>query len=101
MVGLSQTCTINRNVAVGTNGRSQKQALYTNVPCLALPMSSHTAIENKFDLGRAFDINFAEGQDVKIGDQVVIGSSTYDVKYIRSYTTPTIGYVLTMCEEEV
>ncbi len=101
MVGLSQTCTINRLVSVGTNGRTQQQALYTNVPCLALPMGSHSELLDKFDIGRGYDINFAEGQDIRTGDQVVIGSSTYDVKYVRSYVTPTIGYVLAICEQEV
>ena len=101
MVGLSQTCTINRQVTVGTNGRSQQQALYTNVPCLALPMGSHSELLDKFDIGRGFDINFNEGQDVQIGDQVVIATTTYDVKYVRSYATPTIGYVLAICEQEV
>jgi hypothetical protein len=70
---LEHTCTIKRNAAIGTNGRYQVEDLATGVACLKLPMNTTTAIQNEFSLGRAYDIYFADGQDVKPGDKIIIG----------------------------
>jgi hypothetical protein len=101
MFGLSQTCSVLRNTTVGTNGRSQKTALYSSIECLALPMASQTAIEHDFSIGKAYDIFFAAGVDVRVGDQVVIGSATYDVRFVKAYAVPAVGHTLALCEQEI
>jgi len=101
MMLLTQTCTIKRNAAVGTNGRRQLADLQTAVACLALPMGLSTAIANNFSLGRAFDVYFDVGQDVKPGDKLVIGSDSYTVKGIQPFSVPVVGHVRTLCEQEI
>ncbi len=101
MLLLQHTCNINRDAAVGTNGRTAKQALYTAVSCLVLPMNSNTAIQNKFELGRAYDIYFADGQDVKPGDQLVYNGSNFMVKVVQPYAVAYVGHVKTLCQQEV
>ena len=98
---LEHTCTIRRNVAVGTNGRRQVADLHTDVPCLALPMGLSTAVSNGFSLGKAYDVFFAEGQDVKAGDKLVVGSNSYTVKGVQVYMLPLVGHVRALCEQEV
>lgn len=98
---LEHTCTIKRNVAVGTNGRRQVADLYTAVPCLALPMGLSTAISQGFSLGKAYDVFFGEGQDVKAGDKLVIGSDSYTVKGIQTFSVPIVSHVRALCEQEV
>jgi len=98
---LNQTCTIQRNVAVGTNGRRQMADLYTAVPCLALPMGLSTAIANNFSLGRAYDVYFSDGQDIKPSDKLKIGTDRYTVKGTEVFTVPLIGHIRALCEQEV
>lgn len=103
---LEHTCTVRRNVAVGTNGRRQLADLYTSVPCLALPMGLSTAISNNFSLGRAYDVFFNDGQDVKPGDKLIIvtrtaGTDSYTVKGIQRFSVPVVGHVRALCEQEV
>ncbi len=98
---LNSTCTINRDAAVGTNGRTAKATLYTGVSCLAIPMNSNTAIQNKFEIGRGYDIYFADGQDVKPGDQIVYGGSNFMVKAVQPFNAPPVSHVRTMCQQEI
>jgi hypothetical protein len=97
---LEHTCTIKRNVAVGTNGRRQIENLYTGIPCLALPMGLSTAIANGFSLGQAYDVFFAEGQDVKAGDKLVIDGENYTVKGVQTFKVPVVGHVRALCIQE-
>jgi hypothetical protein len=101
MLLLEHTCTIKRNVAVGTNGRYQMQDLATNVACLRLPMNVQTAIQNEFSLGRAYDIYFADTQDVKPGDKIIISGDSHIVKAVQPYQLPLVGHVRALCEQEV
>ena len=96
------TATIQRNAAVGTNGRRQFQDLYTGIPCLALPMGLSTAISNGFSLGRAYDVYFGEGQDVKAGDKLIIDGQSYTVKGVQSFKVlAPVSHVRALCEQEV
>lgn len=101
MLGLVHLCNIKRSVAVGTNGRTQEQTLYSNVACLVLPMNNTTAIENQFSLGRAFDFYFDVGQDVKPSDQLIYNGNTHAVKSVQSYDEPLVGHVRALCEQVV
>ncbi len=101
MLMLQHTCNINRDTAVGTNGRTAKTALYTGVSCLVLPMNSNTAIQNHFEIGRAYDIFFADGQDVKPGDQLVYNGSNFMVKVVQPFAVPNVGHVRTLCQQEI
>jgi hypothetical protein len=98
---LTSSCSISRDVPVGTNGRTKPQVLYANVACLILPMNTTTAIENEFSLGRAYDIYFKAGQDSQIGDLVIQNGQTYSIKAVQSYNVPIAGYVHAMAEQEV
>jgi hypothetical protein len=100
MLLLEHTCTIRRNAAVGTNGRQQLSDLYTAVPCLALPMGLSTAVSNGFSLGKAYDVFFADGQDVKPGDKLIIEGDSYLVKGIQPFKVPTVGHVRALCLQE-
>lgn len=98
---LEHICDIKRDSAVGTNGRTSKQTVYTAVSCLVLPMNTNTAIQNKFELGRAYDIYFADGQDVKPGDQLVYNGSNFMVKVVQPFAVPNVAHVRTMCQQEI
>jgi hypothetical protein len=100
MMLLEHTCTIKRNSAVGTNGRQQLNDLYTDVACLALPMGLSTAVNNGFSLGKAYDVFFADGQDVKPGDKLIIDGAGYLVKGVQPFILPTVGHVRARCERE-
>ncbi len=91
MLMLDHLCDVSRSAAVGTNGRSALTALYTAVQCLVLPMNTHTAIENKFSIGRAYDIYFASGQDIKPGDQLVSNGRTFVVKVVQPFETRLVS----------
>lgn len=97
---LEHTCTIRRYVNVGTNGRRTLSNLHTGVRCLALPMGLSTAVSNGFSLGQAYDVYFADGQDVKVGDDLVIGSDHYTVKGLQRFKVPMVGHVRALCEQE-
>jgi hypothetical protein len=97
---LEHTCTIKRNAAVGTNGRRQLSDLYTAVPCLALPMGLSTAVSNGFSLGKAYDVFFADGQDVKPGDKLIIDGASYLVKGVQPFKVPTVGHIRALCSQE-
>lgn len=101
MLLLEHTCDIKRNAAVGTNGRYQVQTLASGVACLKLPMNTSTTIQNEFSLGRAYDIYFAEGQDMKPGDKIIIGADQYVVRAVQPYEVPGVGHVKALCEQEV
>jgi hypothetical protein len=98
---LEHTCAIRRNAPVGTNGRRQLADKYTGVRCLVLPMNDATTIRHEFTLGRAFDIYFADGQDVKVGDQVVFDAAKYTVRSVQPYKVPHAAHIRAMCEQEV
>lgn len=98
---LQHTCTINRSVVVGTNGRSQMEALYTDVSCLVLPMAPQVAVEHNFSLGLGYDIYFGAGQDIKTGDQVIFNGDTYVVKNTMPYQVSIVGHVRALCEKEI
>jgi hypothetical protein len=101
MMLLEHTCDIKRNAAVGTNGRRQLSDLYTDVSCLALPMGLSTAISNGFSLGKAYDVFFAAGQDVKPGDKLIIDGADYTVKGVQPFNVPTVGHVRALCVQEI
>jgi hypothetical protein len=80
MQGLLHICTTERNQSVGTNGRKGYQAHLTGVHCLFLPMSSYSAIQNGYTVGRTFDVFFDEGTDIQVNDRLSWNSGTYLVK---------------------
>lgn len=92
---------ISRSVPLGTNGRTQMKQLYVGVQCLVMPMNNRTAIENKFSLGKAYDIYFASGMDVRAADEIAYSGNIYIVKLTQPYTVPLVGYTLAMCEQEI
>lgn len=101
MLQLEHICAISRDTAIGTNGRTEKSSVYTDVPCLVLPMNTSTAIQNKFEIGRAYDIYFADGQDVKPGDQLTYSGSSFMVKVVQPYAVAYAAHVRTMCQQEI
>lgn len=101
MLQLLHSCTIKRNVAVGTNGRQAMQTLASGVRCLELPMALNTAVTNGWSIGKAYDIYFGVDEDVKAGDKVVIGSDTYSVKGIQQFNVPVVGHVRALCVQEI
>jgi len=77
---------IKRAVAVGTNGRKEKQTLYTGVVCLFTPMASRTEIENSFAVGYGYDVYFkGTSQDIIAGDQMIYDGGTFNVRAVRTY----------------
>jgi hypothetical protein len=101
VVLLEHTCTIRRPAAVGTNGRKAMTDLYTSVSCLLLPMSDQTSIRHNFTLGRAYDVYFEDGQDVKVGDQIVVDGNKYAIRSVQPYRVPVVGHVRAAAEQEV
>lgn len=100
MLMLEHTCDIWRNAALGTNGRTQLQSLYTGVSCLLLPLNSQTTITEGFSLGRGYETFFEDDQDVKIGDRLVRSGKNYTVKYVETYETPLAAHLRVLCEQE-
>lgn len=98
---LVQTCNLNRDAVVGTNGRTAKQLLYSSLQCLVLPMNTTTAIEHNYAIGRAYDFFFGPGQDVQPADQLVYNGNIYNVKAVQPYEVPLVGYVHALCEQVI
>lgn len=101
MMQMAHTCDLSRNAVVGTNGRRAMSALYTALPCLAMPMNTTTAIQHNFSLGRAYDFYFPDGQDVLPGDKLSWNSGSFIVKAVEPYLVPLIGHVRALTEQEV
>lgn len=100
---LNQTCTITRQVAIEGSAvkRTQPQVIYTSIPCLVIPMNHRTAIDMHFDIGRASDVFFNVGQDVKPEDVVTVGGNTYVVGAVQAYNVPVAGYTVAHGEQEI
>lgn len=102
MFALEHTCDIRRMAAVGTNGRKQLASLYTAVPSLFLPMSPKATIANNFSMGRGYDVYFDDGQDVKVGDELVYAGNTYKVGGVQRFAgLPMVSHVHVAAEQEV
>lgn len=101
MLLLEHTADIRRSKAVGTNGRSQVQTLYSAVSCFIMPMNHKTIIEHHFSLGLAYEVYFDAGQDVQPGDQLISGGKTYTVKAVENYNVGLVGHVHCYCEQEI
>jgi hypothetical protein len=83
---LKHSCSTARNVAVGTNGRKQYQALLANVRCMFTPMSAQASVQNQFDVGFGWDVFFPDGTDVQIGDKLTWNGRTYLVRGRQPFT---------------
>ncbi len=101
MFALLDACDISRNTAVGTNGRRSLQALYSAIPCLAIPMNAATTIQNSFEMGRGYDFYFSDGQDLKVGDKLSWSGDTYVVSAVQRYSVPVVAHVHAMVKQEV
>lgn len=98
---LQHSADIARNAAIGTNGRRGMSTVATGVRCLVLPMATRTAIENQFSLGKAYDVYFAEGTDVRVGDKLTKDDGRYIVRQVMPYKVAVVGHVRALCELEV
>lgn|SRR5487761_1069871 len=100
---LNATAAITRQepLSGATNGRTAPTVVYTNVPCLIMPMNHRTAIDLHFDIGRANDIYFNDSQDLRPEDVVTINGNTYVVSAVQSYAMPLAGYVVGHAEQEI
>jgi hypothetical protein len=101
MMLLQHSATIRRHAAVGTNGRKTLADLYKGVRCLLLPMNDTTSIRHEFQLGRAYDVYFNPGQDIKIGDQVIVDGDRYSVRQVQVFKVAVVGHTRALCEMEV
>jgi hypothetical protein len=102
---LVHTASITRKatVAGSTNGRQAMPTtpLYTNVPCLALPMSAVAAVQNGFDVGQAWTVMFNDGQDVKAGDKITVNGMSLIARGIKPFADlPIVGHVEVSAETE-
>lgn len=86
MLQLNHTCDIQRNQALGTNGRKQFAALTSDVACLFLPMSRKAAVENGFEPGYVWDVYMADGTDVQTTDRLVFNGANYVVGGKQAYS---------------
>lgn len=87
-------CGIKRSVALGTNGRKQKETISTSNRCLILPMPTRAEIQNGFTIGTAYDCYFAnKDQDVQQGDQIIWNAKTFNVRAVAHYDVPRVGHV--------
>jgi len=94
-------CDVWRNAAVGTNGRKAVSLHESDVSCLLLPMATRTAIEQGWNIGRAYDAFFPTGTDVKTGDQLKRDGETYTVSAVRKYETAYSAHIHALCQQEV
>jgi hypothetical protein len=94
MQGLVHTCNVARNVAVGTNGRKSYQALSNGLPCLFLPMSAYSAVQNGYTVGSAFNVYFNDGTDVQVGDKLTYNGQSYIVRGREVFTgIPVVSHI--------
>jgi hypothetical protein len=84
--------TVKRNQAVGTNGRSQKATVATDVSCTFIPMTTRTEVENGFSVGVGYDVYFPLSADVRAGDQLEWDGGKFNVRGVRTYSVPRIGH---------
>lgn len=101
MLQLIHTCTISRNMTLGTNGRKALQTLATGVPCLGWPMNAQTTIQNQFELGRGYDFYFNSTQDVRVGDKIGWNGDTYVVSAKQLYDVPIVQHIHVSAKQEV
>lgn len=97
---LEHTCTISRAQDIGTNGRKQMASLAADVACLFLPVGAQTAIDQGFSLGKDYDVFFAPGTDVKVGDKLSRNSKNYLVSYIQDFDTAFAGHMHVLARQE-
>lgn len=97
------TATITRQqpLAGATNGRTAPQVIYTGITCLVMPMNHRTAIDLHFDIGRANDVYFNMGQDIKPEDVVTVNGLTYVVGSVQAYNVPLAGHTVAHTEQEI
>jgi hypothetical protein len=100
MLQLLHTCDIARNAKDSGSHTRTLQTRYQAVQSLFLPQSAQTTISNGFELGRAYDVYFSAGQDVKVGDVLSRNGQTYSVKAVQPYEVPIVGHVHVMAEQE-
>jgi hypothetical protein len=86
VLGLRHTCSTSRVQTLGTNGRKTMAAYLSSVPCLFLPMSNFSQIQNNFDIGTGWNVYFNDGTDVQVGDKLTFGGSSYLVRGSKAYT---------------
>lgn len=101
MLLLDHTCDIERQTAVGTNGRHSRQTVYSGVSCLFLPMNHTTTIELGFSLGRAYDAYFDNASDVQPDDRLVFNGQNFIVKAVQPFSVNIVGHIHAMCEQEI
>lgn len=89
---LKHLATINRNQAVGTNGRHAQGPIASGVRCTFIPMSGRTEIENQYQIGTGFDVYFPIAQDVKTGDQLLWNGGTFNVRGVRDYVAGRLSH---------
>jgi hypothetical protein len=102
MVGLIHTCDIQRDQALGTNGRRKVATISTGNPCLFLPLGTATSIQLSFSLGRGYEVYFNDGMDVKIRDKLLFNGSSFVVRFVLPFIgMPFVSHMRVMAEQEV
>lgn len=82
---LEHTCSIQRFQDVGSNGRKQMGDVASGVDCLIIPMDTRDAIQNGYEVSKAYEGYFAEGTDVQEGDQLIHDGYQYLVGVVHVY----------------
>ena len=82
MLLLQHTCEIYRNEGLGTNGRALKALVASSVRATFIPMSSEASIRNGHSVGKAYDVYFSSGTDVKVGDRLKRDGQDYAVSAV-------------------
>lgn len=85
MLLLQHTCDVYRDTAVGTNGRRAKTLHDSGVRATFIPLSTEAAIRNGYSVGNAYDVYFASGADVKVGDRLKRDGQDYAVSAVIPY----------------
>lgn len=101
MLLLRHTVSTRRYVTVGTNGRRTLANHLTGLTCHVTPMNAPTAVENGFQLGRAYTAFFNPGTDIKEGDELLWKDKRLTVKAVFDYDARIVGHLRVFAEAEV
>jgi hypothetical protein len=63
-------------------------------------MDAQTAVQSGFSIGKAWEVYFDSGQDIKSGDQLLVNGRKLNVTGIQPFETPLVGHVRALCSEE-
>jgi hypothetical protein len=101
MLLLEHTAAQQRQTKIAGQGESTALQTVSNaVACLCLPMDDRAAVQQGFTVGQAYDVFFADGQDIKKGDRLTVNGLVLYVSGVQRFVGlgADVNHVKALCE---